>query len=75
MRPLRSVINYVLDKRENYGTRGDSLRLPLHAETWWQLDEIQERLVQNGTAWHVYLTIDREQPELGRPCGLCSLLL
>jgi len=57
--PLRSVINYVMDNRGNYGTV-DILYGSRSAEDLVQLKEIQE-VWMNTSGVNVYLTIDREQ--------------
>ena len=57
--PLRSVINYVLHNRENYGTL-DILYGSRSADDLVQLKEIQE-VWQKAPGVNVYLTIDREQ--------------
>ena len=57
--PLRSVINYVLDKRENYGTV-DILYGSRSKDDLVQLKEIQE-VWSKAPGVDVYLTIDREQ--------------
>lgn len=57
--PLRSVINYVLDKRENYGTV-EILYGSRSADDLVQLKEIQEVWCKTEGV-DVYLTIDREQ--------------
>ena len=57
--PLRSVINYVLDNRENYGTV-DILYGSRSADDLVQLKEIQEVWMKAKDV-NVYLTIDREQ--------------
>ena len=57
--PLRSVINYVLHNRENYGTV-DILYSSRSADDLVQLKEIQE-VWQKAPGVNVYLTIDREQ--------------
>ena len=57
--PLRSVINYVLDNRENYGTV-DIVYGSRSAEDLVQLKEIQE-VWMKAEGVNVYLTIDREQ--------------
>lgn len=57
--PLRSVINYVLDNRENYGTV-DILYGSRSADDLVQLKEIQE-VWMKAEGVNVYLTIDREQ--------------
>ena len=57
--PLRSVINYVLDNREKYGTV-DIVYGSRSAEDLVQLKEIQE-VWMNAPDVHVHLTIDREQ--------------
>ena len=59
--PLRSVINYVLDNRDNYGTV-DILYGSRSADDLVKLKEIQE-VWMNAKDVNVYLTIDREQPE------------
>ena len=70
--PLRSVINYVLHNRENYGTV-DILYGSRSADDLVQLKEIQE-VWQKAPGVNVYLTIDREQEGWGL-CGLCSSYL
>ena len=57
--PLRSVINYVLDNRENYG-KVDILYGSRSADDLVQLKEIQEKWM-NAMDVNVYLTIDRPQ--------------
>ena len=57
--PLRSVINYCIDNRENYG-RIDVLYGSRSADDLVKLKEIQE-VWQNVPNMNVYLTIDREQ--------------
>ena len=57
--PLRSVINYVIDKRENYGTV-DILYGSRSKDDLVQLKEIQE-VWSKAPGVDVYLTIDREQ--------------
>ena len=57
--PLRSVINYVLDKRENYGSV-DILYGSRSMDDLVQLKEIQEVWAKTPGV-DVYLTIDREQ--------------
>ena len=57
--PLRSVINYVIDNRDNYGTV-DILYGSRSADDLVQLKEIRE-LWMNTPGVNVYLTIDREQ--------------
>ena len=57
--PLRSVINYVLDNRANYGTV-DIVYGSRSAEDLVQLKEIQE-VWMKAEGVNVYLTIDREQ--------------
>lgn len=57
--PLRSVINYVLDNRQNYGTV-DILYGSRSADDLVQLKEIQE-VWQKTEGVNVYLTIDRPQ--------------
>ncbi len=57
--PLRSVINYVRDKRENYGTV-DILYGSRSMDDLVQLKEIQEEWM-NTPGVNVHLTIDREQ--------------
>ena len=57
--PLRSVINYVLDNRENYG-KVDILYGSRSADDLVQLKEIQEKWM-NAKDVNVYLTIDRPQ--------------
>ena len=57
--PLRSVINYVLDNRENYGTI-DIVYGSRSADDLVQLKEIQEVWMKKEGV-NVYLTIDREQ--------------
>ena len=70
--PLRSVINYVLHNRENYGTV-DILYGSRSADDLVQLKEIQE-VWQKAPGVNVYLTIDREQVyttlELRMKCGI-----
>ena len=57
--PLRSVINYVLDNRDNYGTV-DIVYGSRSKDDLVQLKEIQE-VWMNAKDVNVYLTIDREQ--------------
>ena len=57
--PLRSVINYCLDNRENYG-RIDILYGSRSADDLVKLKEIKEKWM-NTEGVNVYLTIDREQ--------------
>ena len=57
--PLRSVINYVLDNRDNHGTV-DILYGSRSADDLVQLKEIQEVWMKTPGV-NVYLTIDREQ--------------
>ena len=57
--PLRSVINYVLDNRDDYGTV-DILYGSRSADDLVQLKEIQEVWMKAKDV-HVHLTIDREQ--------------
>ena len=57
--PLRSVINYVLDNRDNYGTV-DILYGSRSADDLVQLKEIQEVWMKAKDV-NVYLTIDRPQ--------------
>ena len=57
--PLRSVINYVLDNRDDYGTV-DIVYGSRSADDLVQLKEIQE-VWMNAPDVHVHLTIDREQ--------------
>ena len=57
--PLRSVINYVLDNRDNYG-KVDILYGSRSADDLVQLKEIQE-VWMNTPGVNVYLTIDRPQ--------------
>ena len=57
--PLRSVINYVLDNRENYG-KVDILYGSRSADDLVQLKEIKEKWM-NAKDVNVYLTIDRPQ--------------
>lgn len=57
--PLRSVINYVLDKRENYG-KVDIVYGARSADDLVGLEEIQN-IWANAENVNVYLTIDREQ--------------
>ena len=59
--PLRSVINYVLDNREDYGTV-DILYGSRSKEDLVGLDEIQNEWTKDKGV-NVYLTIYREQPE------------
>ena len=59
--PLRSVINYVLDNRDNYGTV-DIVYGSRSKDDLVQLKEIQE-VWMKAEGVNVYLTIDREQPE------------
>ncbi|MGN0298274.1 MAG: FAD/NAD(P)-binding protein [Lachnospiraceae bacterium] len=57
--PLRSVINYVLDKREDYGSI-DIVYGARSKEDLVDLQEIQESWAKQAGV-HVYLTIDRAQ--------------
>ena len=57
--PLRSVINYVIDNRENYG-KVDILYGSRSADDLVQLKEIQE-VWMNTPGVNVHLTIDRPQ--------------
>ncbi len=57
--PLRSVINYVLDNRENYGSV-DILYGARSADDLVQLKEIKE-VWKNTVGVNVHLTIDREE--------------
>lgn len=57
--PLRSVINYVIDNRANYGTV-DIVYGSRSADDLVQLKEIQEVWMKTEGI-NVYLTIDREQ--------------
>ena len=57
--PLRSVINYVIDNRANYG-KVDILYGSRSADDLVQLKEIKE-LWMNTEGVNVHLTIDREQ--------------
>jgi len=57
--PLRSVINYVLDNRDSYGTV-DILYGSRSMDDLVQLKEIQE-VWMNAPGVNVYLTIDRPQ--------------
>lgn len=57
--PLRSVINYVLDNRDDYG-KVDILYGSRSADDLVQLKEIQE-VWMKAKDTNVYLTIDREQ--------------
>lgn len=57
--PLRSVINYVLDNRDNYG-KVDILYGARSADDLVQLKEIQE-VWSNAKDVNVHLTIDRPQ--------------
>ena len=57
--PLRSVINYVLDNRENYGTV-DILSGSRSADDLVQRKEIEE-VWSKAPGVNVHLTIDREQ--------------
>ena len=57
--PLRSVINYVLDNRENYGTV-DILYGSRSMDDLVKLEEIKE-VWSNAEGVNVHLTIDREQ--------------
>lgn len=59
--PLRSVINYVMDNRENYGTV-DILYGSRSADDLVQLKEIQEVWMKTPGV-NVYLTIDRPQED------------
>ena len=62
--PLRSVINYVLDNRDDYGTV-DILYGSRSADDLVKLKEIQE----------VWAKTPGVNVHLGRPCGICSDLL
>ena len=66
--PLRSVINYVLDNRDDYGTV-DIVYGSRSADDLVQLKEIQE-VWMNAPDVHVHLTIDREQEGWDGPCGI-----
>lgn len=68
--PLRSVINYVLDHRENYG-KVDILYGSRSADDLVQLTEIRQ-VWEKAPGVTVYLTIDRPQEGWGGACGLCS---
>ena len=57
--PLRSVINYVLHYRENYG-KIDIVYGSRSKEDLVDFDEINNEW-SNAKMWNVYLTIDREQ--------------
>ena len=57
--PLRSVINYLLDNRENYGTV-DILYGSRSMDDLVKLEEIKE-VWSNAEGVNVHLTIDREQ--------------
>ena len=57
--PLRSVINYVIDNRENYGTV-DIVYGSRSADDLVQLKEIQEVWMKTAGV-NVHLTIDRDQ--------------
>ena len=57
--PLRSVINYVMDNRENYGSV-DILYGSRSADDLVQLKEIQEVWMKTADV-NVYLTIDQSQ--------------
>ncbi len=57
--PLRSVINYVIDNRQNYG-KVDIVYGSRSADDLVQLKEIRE-LWMNTEGVNVHLTIDREQ--------------
>ena len=59
--PLRSVINYVLDNRENYGSV-DILYGSRSMQDLVGLEEIQNVWMKTEGV-NVHLTIDREQPE------------
>ncbi len=65
--PLRSVINYVLDKRENYG-KVDIVYGARSADDLVGLEEIQS-IWANAENVNVYLTIDREQEGWNGPVG------
>ena len=59
--PLRSVINYIRDKRENYG----KVAVVYGARTAEDLVDYEEieKEWKNVKDFDVYLTIDREQPD------------
>ncbi len=59
--PLRSVINYIRDNRENYGTV-DIVYGSRSMQDLVDFREIEEEW-KNEKDFNVYLTIDREQPE------------
>ncbi len=59
--PLRSVINYVLDNRSDYGTI-DILYGSRSKDDLVQLKEIQDEWMKTEGV-NVYLTIDREQED------------
>ena len=58
--PLHSVINYVLDNRENYGTV-DIVYGSRSKDDLLDLKEIQESWMNPANRMNVHLTIDREQ--------------
>ena len=58
--PLHSVINYVLDKRENYG-KVDIVYGSRSKEDLLDLEEIQDSWMDPKNGMDVHLTIDREQ--------------
>ena len=60
--PLHSVINYVLDNRENYGTV-DIVYGSRSKEDLLDLPEILSSWMNPKNNMNVHLTIDREQPE------------
>ncbi len=59
--PLRSVINYIRDNRENYGT----VDIVYGSRSMQDLVDFKEIEAEwkNEKDFNVYLTIDREQPE------------
>ena len=58
--PLHSVINYVLDKRENYG-KVDIVYGSRSKEDLLDLEEIQDSWMDPKNGMDVHLTIDRAQ--------------
>ena len=58
--PLHSVINYVLDNRENYGSL-DIVYGSRSKDDLLDLKEIQESWMNPANRMNVHLTIDREQ--------------
>lgn len=58
--PLRSVINYCLDRRENYG-RIDLVYGARSKEDLLDLNEIQTSWMKPENRMNAYLTIDRDQ--------------